>query len=88
VGGEKGPDLTAAAVRLKPEPFASMLSGHPGWTERPEERASVEAATEIWAFLRTVAASAPAVPADEPAPNGAPAREDPAQRAKAVIRAR
>jgi hypothetical protein len=87
VGGEKGPDLTAAAARLKPEPFAAMLGDHPGWTERREERAGFEAAAEIWAFLRAVAASPSAAPAGEPAPNGSPARDDPAsERAKAVIR--
>jgi mono/diheme cytochrome c family protein len=60
-GGERGPDLTTVAARIAPQAFASLLPSHPGWKERRVRDASEEPSTEIWEFLRTVAA-APAPP--------------------------
>jgi hypothetical protein len=66
-GGQRGPDLTTVATRLKPEAFAAMLPSHPGWTERrlrdsPDE----ESSAEVWSFLRAVASVPPtATPAGD-----------------------
>jgi mono/diheme cytochrome c family protein len=57
VGGERGPDLTSVAARIRPGAFASLLPSHPGWHERPAADPGSEAASELWSFLRSVAVS-------------------------------
>jgi hypothetical protein len=74
VGGERGPELTTVAERLRPAAFAQLLSTHPGWHERGIVELAPDAATALWTFLSAVATSAPATPpaeelaADGPAP--------------------
>ncbi len=58
VGGERGPDLTTVAARLRPEPFATLLAHHAGWGESARE-AGAEGVTELWTFLTAVAAASP-----------------------------
>jgi mono/diheme cytochrome c family protein len=73
VGGERGPDLTTVAARLRPGAFATLLTGHPGWKHRDPDLAGTEAATDLWAFLRTVALAAPgSTPDEDLAAGGAP----------------
>jgi mono/diheme cytochrome c family protein len=56
VGGERGPELTTIAARIRPGAFAALLSGHPGWEQRPYGEASSDAvASELWTFLKYVA---------------------------------
>jgi mono/diheme cytochrome c family protein len=67
VGGERGPDLTTIAARLRPGAFASLLADHPGWTERPPgETSSDAAASELWSFLKIVALSATGAAPERP----------------------
>jgi hypothetical protein len=63
VGGERGPDLTTVASRLRPAAFTALLPSHPGWRERGITELPPEAATELWTFLRAVAEVA-ALPPD------------------------
>ncbi len=62
VGGERGPDLTTVAARIRPAPFAALLEKHPGWTGTGGDPPGEEAASEVWAFLRAVAAAGPGTP--------------------------
>lgn len=55
VGGERGPELTTVAARIRPGAFASLLPSHPGWRERPPADPGSEEASELWSFLRSVA---------------------------------
>jgi mono/diheme cytochrome c family protein len=68
VGGERGPDLTNVASRLRPAAFTALLPSHPGWRERGITELGPEAASALWTFLRAVAATAPppGAPADAP----------------------
>ncbi len=57
-GGERGPDLTTVAARLRPGPFGTLLDRHPGWKkDTPGETPGPQGAEEIWTFLRAVAAA-------------------------------
>jgi len=58
MGGQKGPDLTRAADRLKLEPLRALLENHPGWNQRGLEPLAEEAPTQVLAFLRSVSAYA------------------------------
>jgi mono/diheme cytochrome c family protein len=58
-GGERGPDLTTVAARIGPQAFAALLPSHPGWRERRVRDASEEPSSEVWEFLRMVAAAPP-----------------------------
>ncbi len=62
-GGERGPDLTSVASRLAPRRFTELLPAHPGWSERRLRGGGEEAGSDVWAFLRAVAAAP--TPADE-----------------------
>lgn len=62
VGGERGPDLTAVAARLHPAPFAALLQKHPGWNGTGGDPPGEEAASDLLAFLRAVAAAPAAAP--------------------------
>lgn len=57
VGGDSGPDLTTVAARIRQAPFAELLQRHPGWKGTGGEQPGEEAASELWAFLRAVAAA-------------------------------
>ena len=54
-GGERGPELTTVAARLRQPEFLSFLPGHPGWAERPAQDLAGDHAGELWTFLRAVA---------------------------------
>lgn len=56
-GGERGPDLTTVAARLRPGPFAALLDHHPGWTAEVGESPGPQGAEELWTFLRAVSAT-------------------------------
>jgi mono/diheme cytochrome c family protein len=67
VGGERGPELTTIAARIRPGAFATLLTGHPGWAQRPPGETSSDAvATELWTFLKYVALAAGAGGPDHP----------------------
>ena len=63
-GGASGPELTRVADRMQEQAFAAMLTRHPGWAGRQAELPGPDAATEVWDYLRAVAADA-ANPRDE-----------------------
>lgn len=73
-GGQRGPDLTTVASRLRPGPFATLLDRHPGWSSAGGEPPGPDGAEELWSFLRAVAASATGAP-PEPFTAGASAGE-------------
>lgn len=78
VGGEKGPDLTAVAARLREEPFVAALQRHPGWSHRRAEQPRAEAASELWSFLSAVAAGgAGGTPPEMTAGRAAPVANSP-----------
>ncbi len=56
-GGERGPDLTTVAARLRPGPFGALLDHHPGWNDAVGEAPGPAGAEELWSFLRAVAAT-------------------------------
>jgi hypothetical protein len=56
-GGERGPDLTTVAARLRPGPFGALLDHHPGWSDAVGEQPGPQGAEELWSFLRAVAAT-------------------------------
>ena len=56
-GGERGPDLTTVAARLRQPAFLALLPSHPGWNVRPRGDLADESAGELWIFLRAVAGS-------------------------------
>ncbi len=66
VGGDRGPELTTVAARMRPGAFASLLPNHPGWHERPPADPGSEEAAELWFFLRSVAAAAAVLSEPEP----------------------
>jgi mono/diheme cytochrome c family protein len=61
-GGERGPDLTTVAARLRPGPFATLLDRHPGWNPPVGEGPGPQGADELWSFLKAVATAAAASP--------------------------
>jgi hypothetical protein len=56
-GGERGPDLTTVAARLRAGPFGALLDHHPGWKFTVGEAPGPQGAEELWSFLRAVAAT-------------------------------
>lgn len=74
-GGERGPDLTTVAARLRPGPFGALLDHHPGWRMTTGEPPGPEGAEELWTFLRAVAASSAAGARPEPVTADRGARE-------------
>lgn len=78
VGGDRGPDLTAVAARIRIAPFAALLERHPGWSGTGGDPPGPEGVAELWAFLRAVdAASSGAPPEALTADLGAPAPNAP-----------
>jgi len=63
-GGERGPDLTTVAARLRPDAFASLLARHPGSGDAGGEGAGAQGAEELWSFLRAVAEASSAARPD------------------------
>lgn len=58
-GGEKGPDLTRVADRMKAQSFEVLLARHPGWAAgRAAELPGPDAVEQVWDFLRAVASDA------------------------------
>lgn len=55
-GGLRGPELTRVAERLSPEALRRKLQGHPGWDLPGQAEPTAQAAAQLDAFLRTVAA--------------------------------
>jgi len=54
VGGERGPDLTTIASRMRALAFTALLPSHPGWSERPAGERREETGSELWEFLSSV----------------------------------
>jgi mono/diheme cytochrome c family protein len=54
-GGQRGPDLTTVAARIRPGPFGELLERHPGTRAAGGERDSEMEAADLWSFLRAVA---------------------------------
>jgi hypothetical protein len=80
-GGERGPDLTTVAARLRPEAFGPLLERHPGWSRARGDAPGAQGTAELWSFLRAVAGTTPAaareaVAADRPAPAPSAGWED------------
>lgn len=63
VGGDRGPELTRVAERIRPAPFAELLRKHPGWNGTGGDPPGGEAISELWSFLHAVAAAPAAPPA-------------------------
>jgi hypothetical protein len=75
VGGEKGPDLTRVAERMKAEAFQQLLERHPGWAEPGVERPDEDADRQLWAFLRAVSAQEELGPEEPPLPEEQPPKQ-------------
>jgi mono/diheme cytochrome c family protein len=66
-GGERGPELTAVAARVRLAPFAALLARHPGWSGTGGDPPGEDGAAELWSFLDAVSTSARAgAPPPEP----------------------
>ncbi len=76
VGGERGPDLTTVAARLRQEPFTALLARHPGWGESGRE-AGADGVQELWTFLEAVALTSTGRTEPITAERGAPAASAP-----------
>jgi mono/diheme cytochrome c family protein len=73
-GGERGPDLTTVAARLRGAAFAALLERHPHGPGAGGEPLGAQEVEEIWSFLRAVAAARTGErPEAAPAGRGAPA---------------
>lgn len=57
VGGDRGPELTTVAARLRQAPFGALLEKHPGWKHTGGDPPDEQGAAELWSFLRAVATS-------------------------------
>jgi hypothetical protein len=55
VGGERGPDLTTVAARMRQAPFSALLDRHPGWKAARGDDPGAQGAADMWAFLHAVA---------------------------------
>jgi mono/diheme cytochrome c family protein len=64
-GGERGPELTRVTDRLALAELRRKLEAHPGWHIPGQAEPSPQAAAQLDAFLRTVAAY-DALPGDHP----------------------
>jgi mono/diheme cytochrome c family protein len=84
VGGERGPELTTVAARLGADAFTALLAKHPGWHQRPAGEHEPETASELWTFLRTVAAVAGSGPEEGPGDHRPPGEDPAADRADPV----
>lgn len=58
-GGQRGPDLSTVASRLRAESFAALLPGHPGWADRRRDDGEAQSREDVWTFLSAIAATAP-----------------------------
>ncbi|HEY6098154.1 MAG TPA: hypothetical protein VIW03_01900 [Anaeromyxobacter sp.] len=65
VGGDRGPELTTVAARIRQAPFAALLEKHPGWKGTGGDPPGEQGARELWSFLHAVSAAEPnAAPPD------------------------
>ncbi len=55
VGGDRGPELTTVAARMRQAPFSELLHRHPGWRAPRGDDPGEQGATDMWAFLHAVA---------------------------------
>lgn len=78
-GGERGPDLTSVATRLRAGALVALLPGHPGWKGAAGDPTVEEGAAELWSFLHAVA-EAGTPPAAVPAPAEERSRPAPVRR--------
>lgn len=67
-GGEAAPELSKVADRIRPDAFFQLLARHPGWADPGDEVQTAHSASQVWSFLRAVAASEDA--AGEGGPGG------------------
>ncbi len=76
-GGQRGPDLTSVAMRMGAGQFAELLERHPVARKADGEKDAEREATELWSFLRAVAAVGGGQPeelASERVPTGSAVR--------------
>jgi hypothetical protein len=59
-GGQRGPDLTTVASRIRGDAFLALLPQHPGAAERRTRDSSDTWLPEVWAFLSSIATLPPA----------------------------
>lgn len=64
VGGDRGPELTTVAARIRQAPFAALLEKHPGWNAPGGDPPGEEGAAELWSFLSAVATATSGQPAE------------------------
>lgn len=55
VGGDRGPELTTVASRMRQGPFSALLDRHPGWRAARGDDPGAEGASDMWTFLHAVA---------------------------------
>jgi mono/diheme cytochrome c family protein len=78
VGGERGPELTTVASRIRRAPFSALLEKHPGWRGTGGDPPGEQGVSELWSFLHAVAASGASQPPEAlTAERGAPAPKTP-----------
>jgi mono/diheme cytochrome c family protein len=65
VGGQRGPDLTTVAARMRQAPFAALLDKHPGWKGTGGDPPGEQGVAALWAFLHAVAVAPPNAPTPE-----------------------
>jgi hypothetical protein len=58
-GGQRGPDLSTVASRIRGEAFVALLPGHPGYAERRLRDSSDAWVPEVWSFLSSIATLPP-----------------------------
>jgi cytochrome c len=70
VGGQRGPELTTVAARMRQAPFTALLDKHPGWKDTGGDPPGEQGAAELWSFLHAVAVAAPNAPPADPVTAG------------------
>lgn len=76
VGGQRGPELTTVASRMRQAPFSALLDKHPGWKGTGGDPPGEQGAAALWSFLQAVAVSAPNAPPPDPVTAGRDAASD------------
>ncbi|HEY6002075.1 MAG TPA: c-type cytochrome [Anaeromyxobacter sp.] len=66
IGGQRGPELTMVAARMRQAPFIALLDKHPGWKGTGGDPPGEQGARELWSFLHAVAVAAPNAPSPDP----------------------